>query len=153
MSTDFTNPVRAALLRARDFALTQEAEAWVIRPGHLLLALLEEPDSSAATLLAEHCDLAALRGRLARRLIGSREGHWWEAPDIPYAIESKRALSLASQDAQAMGEIHVRPVHLLHGLFSLDTTAWDSDPALLAAQEAGIDLQNLRTRVLAAGTG
>jgi ATP-dependent Clp protease ATP-binding subunit ClpA len=152
MSVEITHPVRAALLRARDLVLTQEVEQPVIRPGHLLLALLEDPDSSASRLLAEYCDVTALRGRLAKRLVGSREGHWWEASDVPYALESRRALTLAGQEADAAGEMHVRPVHLLHGLFSLDAAVWYSDPALLALEEAGIDVQTLRTQVLAAGT-
>lgn len=152
MSADFANPVRAALLHARDLALMEEAEPRVIRPGHLLLALLEDPDSSAAALLGEYCDLPTLRGRLAQHLTGSRESHWWEAPDVPYAVESKRALTLAGREAEATGETHIRPVHLLHGLFGLDPTAWQADPAFLAAQEAGIDLLSLRSRVLAAGT-
>jgi ATP-dependent Clp protease ATP-binding subunit ClpA len=152
MSSEITHPVRAALLRARDLVLTQEVDQPVIRPGHLLLALLEDPDSSASTLLAEYCDVTALRGRLANRLVGTREGHWWEASDVRYTIESRRALTLAGQEADAAGETHVRPVHLLRGLFSLDAAVWQSDLALLALEETGINLQTLRAQVLAAGT-
>ncbi len=134
MSALLTNPVRVALLRARDLALTQEAEPRFVRPGHLLLALLEDPDSSAATVLAEHCDVPSLRARLAQRLTGPREGHWWEAPDVAYATESRWALALAARAAEATGEAHLRPVHLLQGLFRLDMAAWQSDPALVAAK-------------------
>ena len=152
MAPDLTDRVREVLVRARDLALTQDAEPRAIRLGQLLLALLEDPDSSASTALADCCDLPTLRGRLSRYVTGSREGHWWEATEIPYAAESKQALALAAAEAQASGETHVRPVHLLHALFRLDPRAWQADLAGRAAEEAGIDLPTLGARVLAAGT-
>jgi ATP-dependent Clp protease ATP-binding subunit ClpA len=150
MGATFTDLIRAVLLRARDLALTEETERRAIRPGHLLLALLEDPESTATRLLGEHCDVVALRHHLASRLTGPRESRWWEASEVPYTPESKRALTLAQQAADGEFERHVRTVDLLRGLLCLEEAAWEADPALGGAQQAGINLLDLRTRVLAA---
>jgi hypothetical protein len=149
MTATFTDLIRAVLVRARDLALSEDTERCAIRPGHLLLALLEDPDSSATRLLGEHCDVLALRHHLAGRLTGPRESLWWEASDVPYTSDSKRALSLAEQGAESEFERHVRPVDLLHGLLGLEEETWRADPAWLSAQEAGTNLLDLRAKVLA----
>lgn len=151
MSATFTDPIRAVLVRARDLALTEDTERRAIRPGHLLLALLEDPESSATRLLGEHCDVAALRHHLASRLTGPRESLWWEASEVPYTPESKRALTLAQQGAEGEFERHVSPVDLLRGLLGLEE-AWQADPALVTVQQAGLNLLDLRAKVLAADT-
>jgi ATP-dependent Clp protease ATP-binding subunit ClpA len=152
MSATFTDPIRAVLVRARDLALTEDTERRAIRPGHLLLALLEDPESSATRLLDEHCDVVALRHHLASRLTGPRESRWWEASEVPYAPESKRALTLAQRGAEGELKRHVRPVDLLRGLLGLEEEVWQADPALVSAQQAGINLLDLRAKVLAAST-
>jgi ATP-dependent Clp protease ATP-binding subunit ClpA len=152
MTATLTDRMRGVLLRARDLALTEDTEKRVVRVGHLLLALLEDPDSSASRTLSEYCDVAVLRHHLASRLVGPRASLWWEAPDIPYAAESKKALALAEQEADAELERHVRPGDLLRGLFRLEESTWRADPALRSATQVGIDLLDVRTRLLAAGT-
>jgi hypothetical protein len=152
MSAVLSSPVRTVVLRARDLALTEETEGPAVRPGHLLLALLEEPDSSATRLLGELCDVTRLRQRLAERLTGSRQSPWWEAPEIPYAAGTQAALALAGEEAEAGGEPELRPVHLLHGLFGLTPDQWGGDLEALDGVAGGIEPAELKARILAAGT-
>ncbi len=152
MSATFSDPIRAVLVRARDLALTEDTQRRAIRPGHLLLALLEDPESNVPRLLEECCDVVALRHHLTLGLTGARESRWWEASEVPYTPESMIALSLAQQGAEGELRRHVRPGDLLRGLLSLEEEAWQADPALVSAQQAGINLLDLRARILTAST-
>ena len=88
----------------------------------------------------------------ATRLTGPRESLWWEASEVPYTAESERALTLAQQAADGEFGRHVRPIDLLRGLLGLEEEAWQADAALVSAQQAGINLLDLRAKVLATGT-
>ncbi len=62
----FTSRARAAVVAAREEAVRQHAPS--VRAHHLLLAVVEEPTSRAARLLADlGCDRGEVRAAVARR--------------------------------------------------------------------------------------
>ena len=85
-----------------------------VRPEHLLLAMLDDPDVERQLVAMLGLDAAALRTRLEALLpAGASEG----APDeIALSARLKRVLQVAHQQASARGARLIGPAHLVLGL-------------------------------------
>ncbi len=112
-----------------------------VEPPHLLWALLEQTDGTAPALLgAVGVDVAALRGQ-AEALVGrlpAAAGATVAAPAL--SRSTYQVLTVAGEQAQALGDEYVSTEHLLLGLARaggeaarLLTAAGATDEALLAA--------------------
>jgi ATP-dependent Clp protease ATP-binding subunit ClpA len=113
----FTEPAHQVLDLAR--AEAERAGHRYLGPEHVLLGLPAEGHSRAAQLLrTAGVELAAVR-EATRRV--TRRRWWWSSrvvwtPLCGLPLVAKRALQLASQQAQALGVGEVRPEHLLLGV-------------------------------------
>jgi len=145
-----SHAVTDILQHARELAQRQGGDRPEVCPGQVLLALVDDPDPYAREQLAEYCNVAALRERLAARL--SRIDFAPAPPAVPYSTAIQEAIRLAQLEAEVEQASEVRPRHLFRGLFRLENAAWVVDPSLSVAHEAGINLLALKEQLLAAGT-
>jgi ATP-dependent Clp protease ATP-binding subunit ClpC len=110
-----------------------------IDAGHVLLALLLQPESTGARLLVTGgADLDALRGDTERALgPGSRArdagGH------LPFDPQTKRVLEMALREALGLGHDYIGTEHLLLGLIVVDRTA-----ASTVLRDAGVRADTVR---------
>ena len=105
--------------RARRVVVLAQEEARAaghdqIGTGHILLGLLREQASVAARVLAA-LDVDA--GRVRAQITGAvPSGDPLTSGEIPLAHDAKRALELATREAQALGHNYIGTEHILLGL-------------------------------------
>jgi len=89
-----------------------------IRPEHLLLGLLIEPDSLAAqTVLAQGVPLETLRQAVTKALPPAAK----QVPDlIPYDARARKALELTFREALRLGHSYIGTEHILLALLELE---------------------------------
>ncbi|MBO4161691.1 Clp protease N-terminal domain-containing protein [Micromonospora antibiotica] len=112
--------------RARNVVIASQEEARgagnaEIRPEHLVLGLLAEPDGLAAkALLAEGLSPAAVREAVAATLPAPTD----QVPDlIPYDGQGKKALELTFREALRLGHNYIGTEHVLLALLELEDGA------------------------------
>ncbi|MFI9642075.1 Clp protease N-terminal domain-containing protein [Micromonospora sp. NPDC051925] len=109
--------------RARNVVIVSQEEARgtghaEIRPEHLLLGLLAEPEGLAArALVAEGLSPAAVREAATAALPARAE----QVPDlIPYDPQGKKALELTFREALRLGHNYIGTEHILLALLELE---------------------------------
>jgi hypothetical protein len=109
--------------RARNVVVAAQSEARAanndeIRPGHLVLGLLSEPEALAAkALVAQGAALDTVRRTVAATLPSAAE----RVPDlIPYDSEARKALELTFREALRMGHNYIGTEHILLALLELE---------------------------------
>ncbi|HKG50345.1 MAG TPA: Clp protease N-terminal domain-containing protein [Actinomycetales bacterium] len=115
----FTTPARNVIMTAQNEA--REAGNSEIRPEHLLLGLLAEPDAAAArSLLAQGLSLETVR-KAATAALPPAQG---EAPQlVPFNSRSKKALELTFREALRLRASEIGPEHILLALLELEDGA------------------------------
>jgi hypothetical protein len=110
-------------MRARNVVMAAQNEARAagnneIRPGHLVLGLLSEPDAlAAASIVAQGVPLETVRQAVTAKL-PSAAG---QVPElIPYGPEAKKALELTFRAALRMGHNYIGTEHILLALLELE---------------------------------
>ncbi|MBL9078461.1 MAG: dipeptidase PepE [Planctomycetes bacterium] len=113
----------------------------VIRPEHLLLAILQHHCTARDLLTGHGADPQTLCEALLSVLGQTREG---SAPgeQMPFAPETKRVLENALEEAAALGHSYVGSQHLLLGMLRAE----DSMPAQVLAR-LGVGIEPLRAAV------
>lgn len=114
----FTEAARDVVLETERAARDQQHD--YIGTEHLLLALLDPADGSAARVIEGVGDLPAtdFRQRVLARLGATKD----EVPDrIPFTPKAKKALELSARQAFLLGHGWVGPEHLLLGLLAEGT--------------------------------
>ncbi|GAA0990055.1 Clp protease N-terminal domain-containing protein [Acrocarpospora macrocephala] len=112
----YTDEARAAVVQAQQEA--QRARHDHIGPEHITLALLHQPETSAAKAIeALGVPLDVVRESITSRLEPPSE----TAPTgpVPFAAQGKQALELTHAEALRLGHDHVGVEHVLLGLLSL----------------------------------
>lgn len=109
--------------RARNVVIASQEEARgagnaEIRPEHLVLGLLAEPDGLAAkALVAEGLSPAAVREAVTAALPAPTD----QIPDlIPYDAQGKKALELTFREALRLGHNYIGTEHILLALLELE---------------------------------
>lgn len=109
----FSDNAKKAMSSARREAIRLRHE--YIAPEHLLLGLLQLPNTNAVRLLAQFgVDAETLRAELEHHL---EPGAAATAPDqLPFTPSSKRVLELTLEEAARTGSRHIGSEHFLLGL-------------------------------------
>ena len=109
--------------RARNVVMAAQNEAHAagndeIRPEHLVLGLLSEPDGLAArSIIAQGVPLETVRQAVTATLPPAAE----EVPAlIPYAPRARKALELTFREALRMGHNYIGTEHILLALLELE---------------------------------
>jgi len=109
--------------RARNVVMAAQNEARAagndeIRPEHLLLGLLSEPDGLAArALIDQGVPLESIRQAITATLPPPAD----QVPDlIPYDARARKALELTFREALRMGHNYIGTEHILLALLELD---------------------------------
>jgi hypothetical protein len=109
--------------RARNVVMAAQNEARAagndeIRPGHLVLGLLSEPDAVAATsIVAQGVPLPSVRQTVSATLPPATD----QVPDlIPYDSMARKALELTFREALRMGHNYIGTEHILLALLELE---------------------------------
>jgi len=133
--------------RARRVLGTAQAEAGAfgspaIESEHLLLGVAEEDLEIIHKLIAPGITLETFRGPIvadspAGEPVPTHLG-------LPFSNECKRVLAYAHEEAERLGDRHIRPGHLLLGL-AREKGGWAAD----LLKRAGADLGKMRTRMAA----
>ncbi|TRW45471.1 Clp protease N-terminal domain-containing protein [Georgenia yuyongxinii] len=112
----FTPDARAVVVGAQEAA--RSAGNDLIRPAHLLLALLEQPDAPATkAVLAQGLSLEKVRGT-ATATLDRAAG---EVPQmIPFDSQARRVLERTFEVAQRVGHDDIRTEHLLLALLEVE---------------------------------
>jgi hypothetical protein len=112
--------------RARNVVMAAQNEARAagndqIRPEHLVLGLLSEPDAIAArTIVAQSVPLETVRQTITAKLPPPAD----HVPDlIPYDPRARKALELTFREALRMGHNYIGTEHILLALLALDDGA------------------------------
>jgi ATP-dependent Clp protease ATP-binding subunit ClpA len=89
-----------------------------IRPAHLVLGLLSEPDALAAkTIVAQGVSLETVRQTVTATLAPAAD----RVPDlIPYGPPARKALELTFREALRMGHNYIGTEHILLALLELE---------------------------------
>jgi Clp amino terminal domain, pathogenicity island component len=109
-------------MRARNVVMAAQNEARAagndeIRPEHLMLGLLSEPDALAAeSIVAQGVPLETVRQTVTAKLPPAA-GHVPEL--IPYDPQAKKALELTFREALRMGHNYIGTEHILLALLEL----------------------------------
>ncbi|MEU9833162.1 Clp protease N-terminal domain-containing protein [Streptosporangium sp. NPDC048047] len=115
----FTERARNVVEAARREA--REAGDDEIRPEHLTLGLLSEPQAIAARVLAEHGAPPDAVRRAATATLPPPSG---QAPDpVPYGARTRKALELTYREALRLGHNYIGTEHILLGLLELENGA------------------------------
>lgn len=122
----YTDHARMAIVGA--LAQAQQRAAAEIRPGHVLLALLD--DDQTQPFLGD-VDVAAVRTAVSDAL-GTEAGAAGEG--APFAPASKKALELGHREALRRGGATIEPQHILLGVLSMT-----GEPDIAAATALGLD--------------
>ena len=111
MFNRFTERARRVLVLAQQEALKLGSDH--IGTEHLLLGLIGDADSvSSKALLSLNVNLSAIRAQLVEKINRSQE----EKTEINYTPRAKKALELAVDEAQQLGNNYVGTEHILLGL-------------------------------------
>lgn len=109
--------------RAKNVVMAAQNEAHAagndeIRPEHLILGLLSEPNGlGAAAILAQGAALETVRQAVAATLPPAAE----QVPAlVPFDARSKKALELTYREALRMGHSYIGTEHILLALLELD---------------------------------
>lgn len=114
----FSPPARQAMSLAQEEA--RSLGHGYLGTEHLLLALVSQPEgTAAATLVRLGADRAALRGAI-ERIVG--RGTEFACGSLGLAPRLKRVLELAGKEAKQARSACVEPEHLLLGLSAKDGT-------------------------------
>ncbi len=134
--------------RARNVVVAAQDEARAagndqIRPDHLVLGLLVDPDAlGARAILAQDIPLAAVRQTVGKMLPPAAG----PVPDlVPFDTRAKKALELTFREALRMGDQHVGTEHILLALLELE----DGTGALAGL---GLDKGTAEATIAAAAT-
>ncbi|MDO3700823.1 Clp protease N-terminal domain-containing protein [Micromonospora sp. C28SCA-DRY-2] len=111
-------------LRARNVAMASQNEARAtghaeIRPEHITLGLLSEPEALAAkAIVAQGVPLERVREAALAALPAASAA---EVPDlIPYDAQSRKALELTFREALRLGHNYIGTEHILLALLELE---------------------------------
>ncbi|MGH3910050.1 MAG: Clp protease N-terminal domain-containing protein [Pseudonocardiaceae bacterium] len=111
--------------RARNVVMTAHNEARAagndeIRPEHLVLGLLNEPDALAAqAIVSQGVSLETVRQAVTATLPPAAD----QVPDlIPYGPQARKALELTFREALRMGHNYIGTEHILLALLEFDDT-------------------------------
>jgi Clp amino terminal domain, pathogenicity island component len=132
---------RARKVVANTAGLARQTDHAQVEPGHVVLALLADPDSLATRTLAAQLPVTDLRDRTLTVLgqgTGSPEGH------IPFSADSRRLLALTLREALRLGHNYVGTEHILLGLLT------DEGPLGAMLAEAGVTHARTEELTLAA---
>ena len=112
----FTTRARNVVVSSQDEA--REAGSHQIRPEHLVLGLLAEPEALAArALVAQRVELDAVR-QAAAAALPPADG---EAPDlVPFDPDARKVLELTFRQALRLGHNYVGTEHLLLALLDVE---------------------------------
>ncbi|GAA4581364.1 Clp protease N-terminal domain-containing protein [Planotetraspora phitsanulokensis] len=134
----YNDGARRAVVGSQEVA--RQARHDRIGPEHILLALLNEPQSPAARIvdvLSGSSD--AVRESLAGTLPPGESalvGH------IPFAAQSVKALELTGREALRLGHEHVGTEHLLLGVLSVGES-----PAVAVLEQAGVTKEGAEAEI------
>lgn len=138
----FTHAARLVMGHSRQEA--QRLDHQYLGTEHLLLALLVERETLAAEVLR---DLGATREKVQAQIetivrpgavvVGT------SSSALPFTPRGKRALELALEEANGLGDAEVRPEHLLLGVVGVDEGV-----AFQALQSLGLSPGRVRDEVL-----
>ncbi|GGP85112.1 Clp protease N-terminal domain-containing protein [Streptosporangium pseudovulgare] len=109
--------------RARNVVAAARREAHAagndeVRPEHLTLGLLSEPEAIAAKVLAKHGAPPDAVRRAATAALPPAAG---QAPDpVPYGARTRKALELTYREALRLGHNYIGTEHILLGLLELE---------------------------------
>jgi hypothetical protein len=112
----FTERARHVVVAAQEAARAAGHDE--IRPGHLVLGLLSEPDSLAvAAILEQGLSLDAVR----RTAIATLPSATAEVPElVPFDAQSRKALELTYRQALRMGHNYIGTEHILLALLEVE---------------------------------
>lgn len=131
----FTDRARLAVVRSQDAARrTGHAQ---VRPGHVLVELLADPDGLATRAVAAQAPVDTVRQAVLADL-----GTGGEAPGehVPFSAESRKLLALTLREALRLGHNYVGTEHILLGLLQ--------DEGALGAVLAGVGVTAARSEEL-----
>ncbi|SCF17879.1 Clp amino terminal domain-containing protein, pathogenicity island component [Micromonospora matsumotoense] len=135
--------------RARNVVIASQEEARgagnaEIRPEHLVLGLLAEPDGLAAkALVAEGLSPAAVREAVTAALPAPTD----QVPDlIPYDAQGKKALELTFREALRLGHNYIGTEHILLALLE-----WEDGTGVLSG--LGLTKDGVESQMAAALAG
>lgn len=113
-NVQFSETSKRALTVARSAALAEGAR--MIRPDHLLHALLSEDDGAAVRLLSERgVDVSSLRSRSGYHDAAGVEVSSTEH-EIPFSTPARRVISDAMAKSQLLGQPYVGTIAVLLAL-------------------------------------
>jgi len=114
--TRFTERARNAVVAAQNEA--RAAGNSEIRPEHLALGILAEPDSfGVAAILAQGVALDAVRAAARSALPGATD----DAPDlVPYDADARKVLELTFREALRLGHNYIGTEHILLALLEAE---------------------------------
>jgi hypothetical protein len=135
----FTDRARNVVVAAQNEA--RAANNDMIRPEHLVLALLSEPEALAAkALVAQGATLEAVRERATAALPPAVD----ELPSlVPFDPQARKALELTFREALRMGHNYIGTEHILLALLELE----DGDGVL---SDLGVDKATAEENITAA---
>ncbi|MFF4774200.1 Clp protease N-terminal domain-containing protein [Microtetraspora fusca] len=112
----FTPRARNVVVAAHNEARAAGSEE--VRPAHLVLGLLSEPEALAAkAIVAQGVTLDAVRQAVAATLPPPAE----RAPEVvPYDAQARKALELTFREALLMGHNYIGTEHILLALLELE---------------------------------
>ena len=112
----FTEPARNVVMAAQNEARTAGNDQ--IRPEHLVLGLLSEPDALAAvSIVAQGVPLETVRQAVTATLPPAAD----QVPAlIPYDPRARKALELTFRQALRMGHNYIGTEHILLALLELE---------------------------------
>ena len=137
----FTPRARNVVMAAQNEAHAAHHDA--IRPEHLVLGLLSEPDTIASrAIVAQGVQLDAVRQAVTAALPPAAD----QVPDlVPFDVDSRKTLELTFREALRMGHDDVGTEHILLALLELQ------EGTALAA--LGLDKATAEAHILAAPPG
>ena len=112
----FTERARNVVIAAHNEARAADNDE--IRPEHLVLGLLNEPDALAAqAIVSQGVSLDAVRQTVTATLPPAAD----QVPDlIPYGPQARKALELTFREALRMGHNYIGTEHILLALLELE---------------------------------
>lgn len=135
----YDTAARTAVVRAQEEA--REAGHDTITPEHLLIALIRDPEATAArTVQALGATPEPVRTAVADRF-GPQAATVPAA--IPFTPQSKKALELTHREALRLGHEHIGAEHLLLGVITLD-----EGPAAEVLRDLGVTKDRTEQEVL-----
>jgi ATP-dependent Clp protease ATP-binding subunit ClpC len=134
----FTERARRVLVLAQDEA--RGLSHPVLGTEHILLGLLHEGESVAATALAE---LGVVLAEVRARAVELRPSETASPTSVPFTPGARNVLELSLREALRLGHNYVGPEHLLLGMARADDGS-----ALSLLASLGLDASTVRAQVL-----